>query len=206
MVRTSRSVVIWKCVNRISTILLVVIFGFATVILTMYLVNRPDTSRLQQEEQEIFSSYLLRVPVIAQPFPAKCGRATHYQIATVTDSVWKEPSTFLSLPKRRRQASWIPASVFINFLIRNLGSGEIGAAFESERLQSQLEEQHEATADHWGNLVSARFTKVGFTQDFSNAMFRADVTCGQLNGSEFVYMDRDRKHGNSWYVVRVDPE
>jgi len=185
----------------------VVLFG-AVSIFAIYFVNRPDAKRVEAEQYDVFSSYIFRTPVEEQPLPVKCGEIDRYIVVNRTISTWSSPLTFLSLPARKHQAHWIPTSVFINFLMRNIRSEKIGTNFIAKGMARRKLYGGEPAQDReaGSRLLTAKFTKVGFNQDFSYAMFQAEVSCGNLSGTEYVYTARDVKHGNSWYVVRVDPK
>jgi len=184
----------------------VVLFGTVSIF-AIYFVNRPDAGRIEAEQYDVLSKYLFRTPAELQPLPVKCGEIDRYIVVNRTISTWSSPLTFLSLPARKRQAHWIPTSVFINFLMRNIRSEKIGTNFIAQEMARRklYSEESEQDRKAGSRLLTAKFTKVGFNKDFSYAMFQAEVSCGNLSGTEYVYMARNAMHGNYWYVDAVYP-
>lgn len=182
------------------------------LIVLLQLLARPDPARIEQEQRAVFSSYLFEYPLEARPLPTLCadlqgrnesGMATKLLIANQTISRLPVPLVIIDLPKEKLHARGVPLSTFNNFFVRNLASEPLNSIPEPSnvKLEFLAESNAEHTHDH---DVSAAFSKVGFNRDFSWAMFYAEMSCGTQKGKEYVYLTRDWKHGQYWYVAGVD--
>lgn len=180
-------------------------------IATMYLLTRPDQKRIDQEQRAVFSSYLFEYPLVARPLPTLCddlqkrnsGVTVKVLVPEKTLAGVSTSSVIIGLPQQKLHARGVPLSTFDNFLVRNLASGSINSVPEPSNVK--LEYLPESNSEGRRNQgVSVVFSKVGFNSDFSWAMFYAELTCGTQTGTEYVYLTRDWKHGQQWYVAGVD--
>jgi hypothetical protein len=202
-----RVVVRWIFRSVVGT---TVLLGVA--ILSLYIYTRPDQGKVEQEQSAVFSSYLFEYPLVARPLPTLCGdlqkgddsgAVKKLTISNRTLSRVSAASIVADLPKERLHALGVPLSTFDNFFVRNLVSGTLNSIPGPSNMKVEFSaEPNVDTVPHQG--VSAAFSKVGFNRDFSWAMFYAELSCGTQKGTEYVYLTRDWKHGQYWYVAGVD--
>ena len=188
--------------------------GIALCILIalLYLVTRPNAARIDEEQKAIFSSYLFQYPLVARPLPTVCGelqrRYDSSRPATLLVSgrtLLRLPSAavIIDLPKEKLRARGVPLTTFNDFFVRNLTSGTINSIPEPSNVKLEFLPELKTTETQ-KYPVSVAFSKVGFNHDLSWAMFYAELSCGTQRGTEYVYLTRDWKHNQQWYVTGVD--
>jgi hypothetical protein len=164
--------------------------------------------RVQVEQGAAYQSYLFEWPsTFAQDLPASCGDplAGKYEIDEYTQSVWSAGG-IASLRNERRAAAWVPLSTASTFALRNLTTSKVnlvGLSFWGGKQDLRYAVSSNSAPLGYGRV---RLSNAGFDRSFTVGMFYAEVSCNGTTGREYVYIARDSKHGNRWYVVRADRE
>jgi hypothetical protein len=190
-------------------------------VLTLILITRRDAERTEQEQYDVYSDYLFRIPPLEKSLPVECREEPQftggegvadirqYFVRDMTKSGFSWPSALWHVPQERRAAQWVPISVFNSFVVRNLSTEPLIATsfHNAEHITPQMVKDARAVLTTQQPALSASFTKAGFNRDFTNAMFYAEVTCGGKTGREYVIMGKAPgvKYWY-WYVQRVDRE
>lgn len=198
--------------SRILRLLVGTAAVLCLIIFFLQLLTRPDPARVEQEQRAVFSTYLFEYPLVARPLPTLCadlqrgnnsGLPTRLLISNQTISRLPAPLGIIDLPKEKLHALGVPLSTFNNFFVRNLTPGPVNSIPEPSnvKLEFAADSKISNTQDH---DVSIAFSEVGFNHDLSWAMFYAVLSCGTQKGTEYVYLTRDWKHGQYWYVAGVD--
>ena len=174
--------------------------------------NRPDPARLSSEQNAVFSAYLFDYPLYARPLPTLCDplqqenasqEAQRIDVSDKSLSGLAATRVLAALPIHKFEASGVPITTFNNFLVRNLTAGRIDSISRPPTVELAFPQQSSDGPKEDGR-VSVAFSAVGFNRDFSWAMFYAKFKCKTENGAEYVYLTRDWKHGQHWYVAGVN--
>ncbi|MGA8431386.1 MAG: hypothetical protein WB729_16305 [Candidatus Sulfotelmatobacter sp.] len=186
------------------------IIACASILLWM-IFNRPDPSRIEQEQKAVFFSYLFVYPLIARPLPILCEAlqergteeaGTKLVISERTMTHFHSISSIADLSKQKFETRGVPLSTFQNFFVQNLRAETIKSIFAPPNV-NVIFSGTSAQVSSEDHTVSVTFSKAGFNHDFSWAMFYAELSCGGEKGTEYVYLTRDWKHGKNWYVAGV---
>jgi hypothetical protein len=190
------------------------------LVATAEVLSRPDPARVKQEEYDVLSAYLFRIPLYPRPLPVQCAEDPRYTggvggLAEIhryfvweqTISTLSQPSTFVPIVERKIRAPETPIAVLNNWFLRNLSSEQFVQGFSGGGREKRLAlVQGEADKTSEQPTLVVRFTKVGFNHDFTMAMLYAEVSCGATSSREYAYLAKEENRGRrAWYVFRVDP-
>jgi hypothetical protein len=187
-----------------------IVFLLCASIAVLYFFNRPKESELAHEQAAVFREYLFGYPLVARPLPTLCKQfqqrdSSHAPLALeVLDRTLSEHDmiALITLPKRVLRARGVPISAFADLLVRNLTSENIKGVPDPTTAKSGFLPVIAITDRSQG--MSVTFTKAGFDRNFSWAIVYAEVKRGSQTGTEYVYLTRDWKHGQHWYVAGLD--
>jgi hypothetical protein len=177
----------------------------------LYLLTRPDPARARAEQGAVFAAYLFGYPLIARPLPTLCEdlqrrnnseALTYVSVSNETLSGANAAWMIMKLPREKLHVHGVPISTFNDFLVRNLTRSPIDFLPQLPNVNLEVRVEQKAGSIQ-GHGISVAFSKVGFGPDFSWAMFYAEFSCGTQNGQEYVYLTRDWKHGQRWYVEGI---
>jgi len=188
-----------------------VVVMFCASFLSLFVIARPNPTRAEQEQKAVFSSYLFEYPLIARPLPTLCrylqerdNLGTPAKLVVSNRTFTRLPALLVvaDLPEQQFHANGVPFSTFRDFIAQNLSPENISSIFAPSNVQvAFLPKSLHSNED---DAVSVTFSRAGFDREFSWAMFYSELSCGTESGKEYVYLTRDWKHGQKWYVAGVD--